>query len=209
MYRLISMLIGYAIGCISVSYILGRVVKTDFRTQGSGNLGTTNVLRILGPKAGLFIFVSDILKGMIPFIICYFLYADPETGGSMMAGTFAGVGAIIGHIFPFYLKFKGGKGIATTIGVMLCVAFVHAPWLIPIISIISFGTAGISRYISLGSILFMVSIPIVMLLTKFPMEGIVILTSMSVLITWKHRENIQRLLAGTERKVSFSKRSTE
>lgn len=206
MFRLICFAIGYAIGCISISYILGRIVKTDFRTQGSGNLGTTNVLRILGPKAGLFIFVSDILKGVIPFLICYFMFSEPETNNGLTAGVFGGVGAIIGHIFPFYLKFKGGKGIATTIGVMLCVGVVHAPWLIPVMSILSFGVAGISKYISLGSVLFMILIPIGMFITKLPLEGLTALTTISILITWKHKENIERLLAGTERKVSFSKK---
>lgn len=209
MFRLNCFVIGYFIGCISISFILGKIVKTDFRTQGSGNLGTTNVLRILGPKAGIFIFICDILKGVIPFWLCYNIFADPETGGSLMAGTFGGAGAIIGHIFPFYLKFKGGKGIATTIGVMVSVSLIHAPWLIPVVSVIGFSTAGISKYISLGSVLFMILIPIVLFITHFPIEGIILLSIISITITWKHRDNIQRLLNGTERKLSFTKRSTD
>lgn len=203
MYKLISLCIGYAIGCISAAYILGRIVKRDFRKEGSGNLGTTNVLRILGPKAGAMIFVIDILKGVVPFWIAYFLFADIEK--SLMAGVYASAGAIIGHIFPFYLKFKGGKGIATSIGMMLCVAGCHAPWVIPIVAIITFGTALISKYVSLGSVLFMVLIPIVLIIIKFETEGIILLSSISLLITWKHRENIVRLIHGNERKLSFKK----
>lgn len=197
--RLICLAIGYCFGCISVALILSKIFKNDIRTQGSGNLGTTNALRVLGLKAGLITFAGDIAKGVIPFLICRSLF--PEFGQSgLMAGVYGTVGAVLGHIFPFYLKFKGGKGIATCIGSMFCIGFAFAPWIVPVISVLAFGVAGISKYISLGSVLFMILIPISLLIVQFEMEGTIILSSVAALILYKHRENIQRLLSGTERK---------
>lgn len=197
--RLICLAIGYCFGCISVALILSKIFQNDIRTQGSGNLGTTNALRVLGLKAGLITFFGDIAKGVIPFLICRAVF--PEIGeAGMMAGVYGTVGAVLGHIFPFYLKFKGGKGIATCIGSMLCVGLVFAPWIVPIFIVATFGLAGISKYISLGSILFMIMIPIFLFIVQFEMEGTIILSSVAAIILYKHKENIQRLLSGTERK---------
>lgn len=196
MYRLMCFGIGYAFGCISIAYILGKILKVDLRTEGSGNLGTTNALRVLGKKAGVITFVGDILKGVVPFLLCKMLFSELE----VMAGLYGGFGAIIGHIFPFYLHFKGGKGIATSIGVMTCVSMCVAPWLTPVIGILAFGTAGITKYISAGSILFMVLTPIGMMFVRFNLEGLLIVTGICLLIILKHHENIKRLCTGTERK---------
>ena len=108
MFRLICIAIGYCIGCIQTAFIMGKLCKTDLSKKGSGNLGTTNALRVLGFKAGAVTFIGDILKGVVSFIIARWLF--PDMG--ILAGIYACAGTILGHDFPFYLHFKGGKGIA-------------------------------------------------------------------------------------------------
>ena len=110
MFRLICLCIGYCIGCIETAYVVGRIWQVDLRQHGSGNLGTTNALRVLGKKAGALVFIGDIMKSVIAFVICRAIF------GSNLAGVYGSVGAVLGHNYPFYLKFKGGKGIAVMIG---------------------------------------------------------------------------------------------
>ena len=105
MFRLICLCIGYCIGCIETAYVVGRIWQVDLRQHGSGNLGTTNALRVLGKKAGALVFIGDIMKSVIAFVICRAIF------GSNLAGVYGSVGAVLGHNYPFYLKFKGGKGI--------------------------------------------------------------------------------------------------
>ena len=122
MFRLICIAIGYFIGCIQTAFIMGKLCKTDLSKKGSGNLGTTNALRVLGFKAGAVTFIGDILKGVVSFIIARWLF--PDMG--VLAGIYACAGTILGHDFPFYLHFKGGKGIAATIGLVLCIGFTES-----------------------------------------------------------------------------------
>jgi len=145
--------------------------------------------------------VGDILKGVLAFFICGMLF--PEE--SLLAGIYAGAGAILGHDFPFYLKFKGGKGIAATIGMVLSLTFVYSPLLgaIPI-AIGIWGVAG-SRFISVGSIVFSISIPICACFLGMPAEGVFILTGLACLAVWLHRANIKRLRTGTENKFTLHK----
>lgn len=110
MFRLICLCIGYCIGCIETAYVVGRIWQVDLRQHGSGNLGTTNALRVLGKKAGALVFIGDIMKSVIAFVICRAIF------GSNLAGVYGSVGAVLGHNYPFYLNFKGGKGIAVMIG---------------------------------------------------------------------------------------------
>ena len=201
MFRLICLLIGYFIGCISMAYIVGRITKTDLRKKGSGNLGTTNALRVLGFRAGVSTFVGDILKGVLAFFICRMLF--PEE--SLLAGIYAGAGAILGHDFPFYLKFKGGKGIAATIGMVLSLTFVFSPLLGAITIAIGILGVACSRYISVGSLMFSVSIPISAFFLGIPGEGALILTGLACLAVWLHRANIKRLRTGTENKFTLHK----
>ena len=112
MFRLICMIIGYCIGCIETAHVIGKLWGVDLRKHGSGNLGTTNTLRVLGKKAGAMVFIGDILKSVIAYLICRAVFKDNGT----IAGLFGSAGAILGHNYPFYLNFKGGKGIAVMIG---------------------------------------------------------------------------------------------
>ena len=112
MFRFICMILGYGIGCLQSAYLVGRFAgHMDLRQYGSGNLGTTNALRVLGKKAGAITFVCDILKSVLGFLLCKMIFQQIP-----LAGLYGCVGVILGHDFPFYLNFKGGKGIAATAG---------------------------------------------------------------------------------------------
>ncbi len=201
MFRLISLLIGYFIGCISMGFIVGKITKTDLRKKGSGNLGTTNALRVLGFRAGAATFLGDILKGVVAFFLCRLLFPDD----SLLAGIYAGAGTILGHDFPFYLKFKGGKGIASTIGFVLSLTFVFSPFLGVITIAIGFLGVVFTGFISVGSILFSIAIPVSAFFLGFPKEGVAIFTALAILAIWLHRANIRRLISGTENKFTLHK----
>ncbi len=204
MERLLSFIIGYFIGCIQSAFIVGKIVgKIDIREHGSGNAGMTNVTRVLGAKAGIFVFVFDILKGLIAFNLCNFIFGGSLflSGGSVLYGVYAGFGAIIGHDFPFYLKFKGGKGVATTLGFLL---FVN-PTVAIITYIIGFIVAFTSKYISLASLVMTFVFFLLMIIVKMPVEEIFIMAIVMFLCYYQHRENIKRLIKGEERKFSFKK----
>ena len=189
MFRLICIAIGYAIGCIQTAFIIGKLCKTDLSKKGSGNLGTTNALRVLGFKAGLATFICDILKGVVSFLLARWLFPDE----ALLAGLYSCAGTILGHDFPFYLRFKGGKGIAATIGMVL-ISFA--------IGIVAVAMSG---YISLGSMLFSVAIPICAFLWKLPLEASILTAVMAALALWQHRANIGRLRTGNENKFTLRK----
>lgn len=204
MERLLSFIIGYFIGCVQSAFIVGKLVgKIDIREHGSGNAGMTNITRVLGAKAGIFVFICDILKGLIAFNLCAFLFKNNGTSDQegLIYGVYAGFGAIIGHDFPFYLRFKGGKGTATTLGFLL--------FLNPVIAIITyfcgFIIALLTKYISLSSLVITFVFLILMVLNKMPLETIIIMAIIMILCYYQHRGNIRRLINGEERKFSFSK----
>ena len=202
MFRLICIAIGYCIGCIQTAFIMGKLCKTDLSKKGSGNLGTTNALRVLGFKAGAVTFIGDILKGVVSFIIARWLF--PDMG--ILAGIYACAGTILGHDFPFYLHFKGGKGIAATIGLVMCIGFTESMPLMLISFIIGIVAVALSGYISLGSMLFSIAIPICAFFFQLPLEGALVLTALTILALWKHRANIGRLRAGNENKFTLTKK---
>lgn len=204
MERLLSFIIGYFIGCVQSAYIVGKLVgKIDIREHGSGNAGMTNVTRVLGAKAGIFVFVFDILKGLIAFNLCNFIFSGNWflQSGSVLYGIYGGFGAIIGHDFPFYLKFKGGKGVATTLGFLL---FVN-PKIAIITYVIGFLVAFVSKYISLASLTITLLFVVLMIVVKMQVEEIMIMAIVMFLCYYQHRDNIKRLIKGQERKFSFKK----
>lgn len=196
MFRLICILIGYAIGCLQSAYFVGRFAgHVDLRQYGSGNLGTTNALRVLGKKAGAITFVCDILKSVAGFLLCRILFPNIP-----LAGLYGCVGVILGHDFPFYLRFKGGKGIACMIGLVLCLSV--TTWYLPAFAFgIGIVCIAATRYVSLGSMSFAVMIPIVLYRVGYPFEGISIAACLAALALYQHRANIARLLAGNENKL--------
>lgn len=201
MFRLLSLVIGYFIGCISSAFIVSKVMKTDLRKQGSGNLGSTNALRVLGLKAGLATFAGDVLKSVLAFVICTFIFPD-ET---VLAGVYACVGVMLGHDFPFYLNFKGGKGIAVNIGMVICLSVLVSPWVAVIAFSVGIIGIAVSHYISVGSIAFSVVIPICIYFSDMPTEVLIVTILTGCLAIWLHRGNIGRLRAGTENRFSFKK----
>ena len=159
MVRVACLLIGYVCGLFQTAYIYGRINGIDIREHGSGNSGTTNALRVLGKKAGLIVFAGDILKILAAGFLVTVLFNQGDFFGDRAAlyKLYAGLGAVLGHNFPFYLNFKGGKGIAVTSGLILMM-----DWRITILCLIAFAlTVGLTRYVLLGSLvitaLFMIS----------------------------------------------------
>jgi len=198
----------YFLGSIPTGYLVAKAKGVDIRAVGSGNIGATNVFRILGKAAGIFVLTMDALKG---FLACglvanlsWQLFGEPgtENGGvRLYVSIVAGICAILGHNYTCWLNFKGGKGIATSAGVLIALvpkAFVVAllVWLVVFFA---------SRYVSLASILAACILPF----ATWQLEGspvlIVITTLMSALAIYKHRANIQRLRAGTENRIGSSK----
>lgn len=215
MARVICLLIGYVFGLFQTAYIYGRLHGIDIRNYGSGNAGTTNTLRVFGTKAGLLVLVGDILKCILAVVVTGVIFGSSHTDMIYLLKMYAAAGAIIGHNFPFYLKFKGGKGIAATAGLILS----FHPYLIPMGVILFFGAFFITHYVSLGSLLvyagFLIETIILGQMGVFGMtqallnEMYVILALLTVMAFWKHRENIKRLLSGTERKTYLTHKNKE
>lgn len=206
MFRLICLVIGYAIGCIQTAFIVGKLMgHIDIRNFGSGNAGTTNVTRVLGAKAGAIVFIGDILKGVIAFVICSIIFNGGGTffsGDSLIPGIYAGVGVILGHDFPFYLKFRGGKGIASTLGIILCIN----PIVALVTYVLGFVAVVITKYISMSSLVMTLACPIIMLLLRLEKEAVIIMFLVMALAYYQHRGNIKRLLKGEENKFSIKKK---
>lgn len=181
----------YFIGNISTSYMIGKLMgNIDIREHGSGNAGATNALRVLGMKAGIITLIGDMLKGMIIVLLARYF---EEISLALMCG----LAVVIGHDFPILFDLKGGKGIATSIGVFAV--------LDPVVTIISIAIGLviiiISKYVSLGSIIGIALAPVLMFIMQRPKEMIVYLTLVSLLTLYQHRTNIQRLLKGRENKL--------
>ncbi len=214
MERVFCLGIGYVFGLFQTAYIYGRLHGIDIRNYGSGNAGTTNTLRVFGTKAGLLVLLGDIMKCILAVVITAVIFDKSHPDMVYLLKMYTAAGAIIGHNFPFYLKFKGGKGIAATAGLILS----FHPYLIPMGVILFFGAFFITHYVSLGSLLvyagFMIELVILGQMGIFGMsqayliEMYVIAGLLTVMAYWKHRENIKRLVSGTERKTYLTHKST-
>ena len=192
-------ILSYLIGSINFSIIISKkVAGFDVREKGSGNAGTTNMLRTVGKKAALITLVCEILLALLIGKIA------KEANNSILV-QIAGILVIIGHTFPIFFKFKGGKGVATAVGVLLT-----TNWQIGLICLI-FGLVliALTRMVSLGSITAAILFPILVLFikTNYIVEGNYFIYSLiiAVMVVFNHRENVKRLLSGTENKLSFKK----
>ncbi|MCR5667235.1 MAG: glycerol-3-phosphate 1-O-acyltransferase PlsY [Eubacterium sp.] len=214
--RIISIVIGYALGLFPTGYIFGKANHIDIREHGSGNLGMTNALRTLGLKAGAVTFIGDAGKAIIAILIIYFAFRNSEPGLVKDLQLYAGLGAVLGHNFPFYFKFKGGKGIACTAGVLIA----FFPPMIPVSIGLFFIVVAITRYVSVGSICILISFFIQLIiygqLGFFHADSQAILIEMyilgaifMVLGIARHKANIMRLKNGTENKFSLHKKDKE
>lgn len=220
--RIVCLVIGYAFGLIQTSYILGRLNGIDIREHGSGNAGTTNTLRVLGRKAGLIVFLCDILKAFAAVILAYYLIPVLFGGGYRellyLFKLYTGLGVILGHNYPFYLKFKGGKGIAAMGGTILGFHGIFALTGF----IIFFSTFFLSHYVSLASLVLSVGFFVEMLIFGIAKIGVfatipenvllemyIVTFIISVMAFLRHHENIKKLLKGEERKTYLGKKKRE
>ena len=212
MIRVVCLLIGYAFGLFQTSFIYGKMHGIDIRNYGSGNAGTTNALRVLGTKAGLIVFAGDVIKCILAVLLARLLFGGSHPDMKYLYMLYAGAGAILGHNFPFYLHFRGGKGIAATAGLILS----FHPYFIPVGVILFFGAFLTTHFVSIGSLLvyagFMIELVVLGQLGVFGMsqaaliELYIIGACLTMMAYWKHRENIKRLLHGNERKTYLFKK---
>lgn len=197
---IICLFVGYGFGCFSTGYLVGKVNHVDLREHGSGNNGSTNALRTLGKKAGAATLFGDILKCIIPILIMRAVFRDGELSVPLLT-LYTGLGAVCGHNFPFWMKFHGGKGIATMAGVII----MTSPWFTLIEFCTFVAIVAVTRYVSLGSLVVSVLFPI---LVGIGFHGqadsihmVIVCCIFTVLAFYKHRANIKRLLSGTENKI--------
>ncbi|TCL55698.1 glycerol-3-phosphate acyltransferase PlsY [Kineothrix alysoides] len=213
MERIVCLVIGYLFGLFQTAYIYGKMKGIDIRKHGSGNAGTTNTLRVLGTKAGLIVFAGDVIKCIFAVVICTLLFGKSHPDMVYLLKMYAAAGAILGHNFPFYLNFKGGKGIAATAGLILS----FHPTFLPVGVIMFFGAFLLTHYVSLGSLLvyaaFIIQIVVSGQLGLFEgmtqaelIEMYVIALFLTIMAYYKHWENIKRLIKGEERKTYLFKK---
>ncbi|MGV3771413.1 MAG: glycerol-3-phosphate 1-O-acyltransferase PlsY [Verrucomicrobiales bacterium] len=191
-------LAAYFVGSIPTGYLLARARGVDIRSTGSGNIGATNVFRILGKTAGITVLLIDALKGFIP---CKYFHfgATPET--LEVHALIAGLFAILGHNYTCWLRFKGGKGIATSAGVLLALT----PKGFLIVLVVWLVVFALSKYVSLASITAAASLPIAVYFTGGTTRILILTTVLSALAIYKHKGNIQRLMNGTENRFGKKK----
>ena len=193
MKHLPIILFAYLIGSIPIGVLLARLKGKDPRKIGSGNIGATNVMRTAGKTLGIITLFGDILKGLIPTVIAVYL------GEPKLFIALVGLSVFLGHLFPVFLKFKGGKGVATGVGVYLAIT----PPAILISFVIFVIVFIIWKYVSLGSLIGTGIVPVSLYLLKAPPEYILLSLLITLCVFIKHKDNIKRLLTGTENKVKF------
>ena len=218
--RIVCVIIGYGFGLFQTAFIYGKMHGIDIRKHGSGNSGTTNALRVLGKKAGLITFIGDVFKAVVCSAFIKLLFHS-DSKMLYIYVLYAGLGVVLGHNFPFYMNFKGGKGIAATSGVILSLGDYK---LILIELAIFIGVTLITKYVSLGSLCIMAAffIQVVIynelgilgfknnlhLTGEHRIEMYIIVLFIAALAWYKHRANIKRLLNGTENKIGSKKSKT-
>lgn len=204
---IIVAIIAYLLGSISFSVLISKkMAGFDVREKGSGNAGTTNVLRSVGKKAAIITLICDVLKGVVAILVACLVAKIVKDINSSLLVQVAGIAVIIGHTFPIFFGFKGGKGIATSLGVLLV-----TNWNIGLICLVfALVLMILTRMVSLGSIAAAILFPV--LVTFMPssayiVEGNYVIYSiiLAVLVVFNHRSNVKRLLTGTENKLDFKK----
>ena len=213
--RLISILIGYACGHFITGFFYGKTQHVDLREVGSGNVGTTNTYRNLGPKAGILTLLGDVFKVVLSVLIVWLIYHNSAGVKVKVLEYYAALGTILGHNFPIFMKFHGGKGIACTGGLMIAVC----PICVPVCLTIFIVTVLTTKYVSLSSILVCISFFVQILI--FGQNGMLGLTGADLIEVYilagvvmvlgiaRHHANIGRLIHGTESKFSFKAKKQE
>jgi glycerol-3-phosphate acyltransferase PlsY len=191
---IIAILIGYAFGCIQTAYFLSKKVgKMDIREHGSGNAGASNITAIMGWKYGFIVGLVDIIKGVFAVLVAKWIFPD-----SPDLAYLSGIMAIIGHIFPFFMKFKGGKGVATLVGMMFGVNWKLGIFFALLVAL----PALLTDYIVAGSFTTFIALPIVTYVFGYPIVFTIISVCLSILCFYLHRANIQRIINKKELKIS-------
>ena len=202
----VSAAMGYALGSFNMGIIVGRAYGVNLKKKGSGNAGLTNALRVLGPRAAVIVFVGDVAKAVLACFLGYlatrsalgpdrFIDLENPSMGMLIAGTFC----IIGHIYPAFFRFRGGKGVLTAVTVVGLMDYRIAAILLGIFVVMLL----MSRYVSLGSIVAAVFLPVVSIALNKPAYFLVYCITIAILIVIMHRKNIGRLLSGTESKLKL------
>ncbi len=207
-FNVITAVIAYLIGSVNFSVILSKkMAGFDVREKGSGNAGTTNMLRSVGKKAAALTLICDVLKGVIAILIAMFIGWAFKVENQSLLVQIAGIAVVIGHTFPIFFGFKGGKGVATSLGILIM-----SNWQIGLICLV-FGVVliALTRMVSLGSCAAAVLFPV---LTLFITENYIVTQGsgylvysiiLAVIVLFNHRSNIKRILTGKENKISFKK----
>lgn len=211
MERIVCLFIGYLFGLFQTAFLYGKIKGIDIREHGSGNAGTTNTLRVLGKKAGLIVLLGDVFKCVFAVLTVKLLFRSTCQEFLPLLEIYAGAGAILGHNFPFYLKFRGGKGIAATAGLILALPWPFVALALPLFLLILFTT----HYVSLGSLAvytgFLLELVILGqtgffgIAQGYLIEMYAVAVFLTIMAFWKHKENIKRLLKGEERKTYLLK----
>jgi len=188
----LGLLAAYLIGAIPIGFLVTRAAGgTDIRRAGSGSIGATNVLRTLGTGPAVLTLVGDIVKGYLA------VRAARAIGPEAWAAAGGAVAAIVGNCWPVFLGFRGGKGVATGLGAFLALI----PWAVGPAALLWLAVTGISRYVSMASVVACLSLPVGALLLGYPRHSVVAAAIAALIIVWRHRENIARLASGTERRL--------
>lgn len=200
---LLVVLVGYLLGSVNTSLVVGKwLYKTDIREHGSGNAGATNALRTLGKKAAIMAIIGDGLKGVLACLFGRLLLG--ETAEGVYAGAYiGGMMSVIGHNWPVFFGFKGGKGVMTSFAVILTLA----PFPALICGLVFIVLVAVWRMVSLGSIVAATCFPLVVALMGAPLLLVLVGVFIALLINIRHLGNIQRILSGTEKKLSFGKKA--
>lgn len=215
MERIICLIIGYAFGLIQTGYIYGKTQHIDIRKHGSGNAGTTNALRTMGWKAGAITFIGDCIKCIAAIVAVHLLYGTTQAEIMPVLVMYAGMGAVLGHNYPFYMNFKGGKGIATSFGLIICT--LNLPCILACVAVFAV-VVGVTKYVSAASLSSAIAYTVCVILygqmggfrvtgtnlTEIYIIGLILVVS----AFYKHKSNIQRLMAGTENKIHIGEKKS-
>ena len=210
--RIACLLIGYCFGLLQWAYIIGKRKGIDIRTQGSGNAGTTNAMRVMGRNTGLLVLLLDLLKALAAILLVWALFGRNDPAYSLLYKEYAFAGVVLGHDYPFYMGFKGGKGVAAMAGFV----FSFHPSYFPVAVLLFFVPFLTTHYVSLGSVCLYIGMLLWMIFqgqtgVYAPMpqaalcEMYLIQAILTAIALYRHKDNIRRLLNGTERKTYLKK----
>lgn len=206
MYRLGALLIGYLLGGVQSAILVGRFQGIDIRAHGSGNAGTTNTIRVLGKKLGALVLIIDILKAVLAIALSKWIFGATHPNEMILIALYSGIGAILGHSYPLFFGFKGGKGIATTAGTLIGIDF----RLFLVAACVFLICFAMTKIVSMSSLLMTASLPILISIMyagtgSIGIEALVLAFGVTGFTFYRHKSNIKRLMNGTEAKLTSKK----